>query len=93
MYVKLGQPCFLVQTWLILIDNTASFDEKCQELAEFQRTWLDLKGMLNYRCWKEDSKLSRIEATLNVQDCVSCITESLAITMTLQHEDPCLAHL
>lgn len=74
---------FLVHTWLILTSNAAGFDEKCLELSEFQRAWLDLKGMLDYRRWKEDSELCRIEAALNVRDCVGCIVESLPVAMAL----------
>lgn len=70
--------------WMILTDNAATFDEKRLEFAEFQRAWLELRGMLDYRGWKQACyrNTSQLQST-PTRDCVGCFVESLPVAMTL----------
>lgn len=43
---------FMVHAWLWLTDTAGTLEEKRMELAEFQRAWLEVKGMVNYFTWK-----------------------------------------
>lgn len=70
--------------WFILADNAAAFDEKRLELVEFQRAWLELRGMLDYRAWMAASHRNLTQlAPVTPKDCVGCFTESLPVAMNL----------
>lgn len=43
---------FMRHAWLWLTDTAGTLEEKRLELVDFQRAWLELKGMVNYYNWK-----------------------------------------
>lgn len=72
----------LVHTWLVLDESAAGFEEKCLELAEFQRAWLDLKGMMNWADWSAEFDRTRLRPT-TPRLTMGCFTESLTMAMRL----------
>lgn len=72
----------LRHAWVILTQFAAGFEEKRLELAEFQRAWLELKGMLNYFTWT----MERVNALPGApprptEACVGCIVQNAHIAM------------
>lgn len=52
-----------------------TFDEKRLELAEFQRSWLELKGWANLHAFTK-ARAQRQEGAVTVEECVGCFVES-----------------
>lgn len=70
--------------WLILTSTAASFEEKRLEFVEFQRAWLELRAMLDYRAWNESSARNLLQVPpAEPKRCIGCFTDSLHVAITL----------
>lgn len=70
--------------WLILTSTAAAFDEKRLEFAEFQRSWLELKGMVDFRAWKETCARNPSQSpSAEARRSIGCFVESLPVAMLL----------
>lgn len=82
---SMGSACTCVRhSWMILTEHAGTFDEKRLEFAEFQRAWLELKGMVNYVEWEKAATLnSGSTQPVQTKGCVCCIVENPHVAMTL----------
>lgn len=70
--------------WLSLTTYAATFDEKRLELVEYQRAWLELKGLTNYYVWNRDRVQSATRSTVTVvEDCIGCLVKNPVVAMQL----------
>lgn len=69
--------------WVILSSWAGTFDEKRLEFAEWQRAWLELKGMCNYQRWNADRVLNPTHAPRAfVENCIGCVTDKPLIALS-----------
>lgn len=68
--------------WMYLTTYAAAFEEKRLELAEFQRTWLELKGLANFYTWHRDRCDSVNDPVpREAERCVGCIVSNVPLAM------------
>lgn len=75
----------LRHSWAILTSYGGTFDEKRLELAEFQRSWLELKGMVNYLEWEREATQhpGPTAQPIRLKDCIGCVVDNALIAMGL----------
>jgi hypothetical protein len=75
------ESCFtaMVHTWVRLDGYPATFEEKCLEAAEFQRSWLELRGALTWFSKIHHNMLVRSEGEADVLDCMGVFTNNPVI--------------
>lgn len=71
----------VTHAWLILTTTAAGFDEKRLEFVEFQRAWLELRGLLNFREWKGAAELNLPQSPPETRPCIGCFVESQQVAM------------
>lgn len=77
---------FLRHAWLNLTSHAGKFEEKRLEVAEFQRAWLELKGMTNYVEWERAAmRNSGSSAPSHLKDCIGCVVDNPHVAMTMFH--------
>lgn len=78
-----GATC-LRHSWAILTSWAAAYDEKRLEFVEFQRAWLELKGMLNYHTWNRDRTAPLHNAAAHpTEACIGTIVENPHVAMRM----------
>lgn len=76
-----GTTC-LRHAWIFLTTYAAAYEEKRLEFVEFQRAWLELKGMLNYYTWNRDRGPDPHNSTpRRTEACIGAIVENAHIAM------------
>lgn len=79
------ESCFsvMVHTWIRLQNNPAAFEEKCMEVTEFQRSWLELRAALTWYTEVHRRILVNIDAPGTVLDSIGAFTTSALVAQEL----------
>lgn len=78
---RAGATC-LRHAWSILTEWAAGYEEKRLEFVEFQRAWLELKGMVNYYTWHIARAAALPSATPRpTEACIGSIVDNARLAM------------
>lgn len=67
----------LTHTWVRLDSSPGTLEEKCMELSEVQRSYLELNAIMDYYAWRLPRILTKVDPPVDIPgifDVVGCIT-------------------